>query len=70
MRNISKEDFILWDIVKQAPSQHYDLVYHYTTLVEFVNGGLTIPQGQEFKCVAELSKSWQKIISDAIEQAK
>lgn len=71
MRNISKEDFILWDTINNKPLEHLDIVYHHTTIVEIINdGGFKLSKGQELKCVAELSKGWQKIISEAIEQTK
>ncbi len=71
MKNISKEDFILWDTVNNEPLENHDTVYHYTTIVEIINtDGFKLSKGQELRCVAELSKGWQKIISGAIEQTK
>jgi len=71
MKNISKEDFILWDTVNDEPLEHHDTVYHYTTIVEIINSdSFKLSEGQELRCVAELSKGWQKIISKAIEQTK
>ena len=71
MKNISKEDFILWDTVNNKPLENHDIVYHYTTLVEIINAiGIRLSEGQEFRCVAELSIDWQTIISEAIEQTK
>lgn len=71
MRNISKEDFILWDTINNRPAEDYDTVYHYTTIIEFINdNGFILSDGQELRCVAELSLGWQEIISDAIEQTK
>ena len=71
MKNISKEDFILWDTVNDEPLENHDTVYHYTTLVEdYFNDGFKLSEGQELRCVAELSIGWQKIISKAIEETK
>jgi hypothetical protein len=71
MKNISKEDFILWDTIKNEPLEKYDIVYHYTTVVEIVNTiGFDLSVNQELKCVAELSLYWKKIISEAIEETK
>ena len=71
MKNISKEDFILWDTVNDKPLERHDIVYHYTTLVEIINtDGFKLLEGQEIRCVAELSIGWQKTISEAIEQNK
>jgi hypothetical protein len=71
MKNISKEDFILWDTINDEPLEHHDTVYHYTTVVEIINtDGFKLSEGQELRCVASLSKGWQTIISEAIEQTK
>ena len=71
MKNISKEDFILWDTINDDPLERHDIVYHYTTIVEIINSdSFNLSEGQELRCVAELSKGWQKIISEAIEQTK
>lgn len=71
MKNISKEDFILWDTINDEPSEHHDIVYHYTTVVEVINtGGFNLLEGEELRCVAELPLGWQKIISQAIEETK
>lgn len=71
MKNISKEDFILWDTINDKPlEKHYDIVYHYTTLVELFNDGFKLLEGEEVRCLTELSKDWQTIISEAIEQTK
>jgi hypothetical protein len=69
MKNISKEDFILWDTVNDKPLEHQDTVYHYTTVVEIINtDGFKLSEGQSLIRVSELSIDWQKIISKAIEQ--
>ncbi len=69
--NISKEDFILWDTINDKPLEDFDTVYHYTAVVEIINdSGFKLSEGQELRCVAELSLAWQKVISDAIEQTK
>jgi hypothetical protein len=69
MKNISKEDFILWDTVNDKPLEHHDTVYHYTTVVEIINtDGFKLSEGQSLIRVSELSIDWQKIISKAIEQ--
>jgi len=71
MKNISKEDFILWDTVNNKPLENHDTVYHYTTVVEIINtDGFKLSEGQELRCVAELSIGWQTTISEAIGQTK
>ena len=71
MKNISKEDFILWDTINDKPLEDHDTVYHFTTVVEMINtDGINLLEGQEFRCVAELSMNWQKKISAAIELVK
>jgi hypothetical protein len=67
MRNISKEDFILWDTVNNQPLESHDTVYHYTTVVEIINtDGFKLLEGQSLIRVSELSLDWQRIISEAI----
>lgn len=71
MKNISNQDYILWDTQRDMPLEDYDTVYHYTTVVDMVNNGFIVEYDKfEFICVAELSMSWQKVISDAIEEIK
>jgi hypothetical protein len=67
MKNISKEDFILWDNINNQPLENHDTVYHYTTVVEIINtDGFKLLEGQSLIRVSELSLDWQKIISEAI----
>ena len=70
MRNISIEDYVLWDTIKDTLFENPDIVYHYTSVVEMVNNGYVHREGLELRCVAELSLEWQIIISEAIELTK
>ena len=71
MKNISREDFILWDTINSKPIEDYDTIYHYTSLVDIINtDGFKLSEGQELICVEELSLGWKKIISEAIEENK
>jgi hypothetical protein len=70
MKNISKEDYIIWDTINDEPKEPCDVVYHHSTLVELINDGFKLNEGEEFRCVAELSVAWQKVISYAIEEVK
>jgi hypothetical protein len=70
MRNISKQDFIIWDFENNAPAEPLDVVYHYTTLVDIVNDGLNLNKTHKWVCVAEIPIRWQEKISEAIEKTK
>jgi hypothetical protein len=70
MKNISKEDYIIWDSVSQSPLEDLEVVYHYTTLIDIVNDGFKLREGHSWMCVASLPIVWQKKISKAIESAK
>jgi hypothetical protein len=70
MKNISKEDYIIWDSVSQSPLEDLEVVYHYTTLIDIVNDGFKLREGHSWMCVAFLPIVWQKKISKAIESAK
>ena len=71
INNISKEDYVIWDIEKNEPIEGLDNVYHFTTIIEMLNNyELSIQDGEEFKCVAELPLSWKIKINRAIEQTK
>lgn len=70
MKNISKEDYIIWDSVSQSPLEDLEVVYHYTTLIDIVNDGFKLREGHSWMCVASLPMSLQKQISEAIEKTK
>ena len=70
MKNISKEDFIIWDSIKNIPVENLDLVYHYTTLIEIVNDGFKLREDHIWLSVVSLPIKIQKEISNAIEKTK
>lgn len=71
MKNISREDYIIWDKIKNEPVDKLDVVYHFTTIIELINEfELSLQDGEELRCVAELPIKWQELIDDAIEKAK
>jgi len=70
MRNISKEDFVIWNTEKDQPTWGYDTVYHYTTIMEMVNGMFRLEPYEALICVASLSISEQIKFSEAIEKTK
>jgi len=70
MRNISKEDYIIWDFENNIPAEPLDVVYHYTTLIDIVNDGLKLYHGHRWEPVAGLPIEWQEKISEAIEKTK
>lgn len=71
MKNISREDYIIWNIHNDEPVEGLSVVYHYSTLVELFNEGMVLELNkEELRCVAELPLKWQKEISEAIEKTK
>jgi hypothetical protein len=71
MKNISREDYVIWNIEDDIPVEDLDIVYHYTSIIELINdGGLKLQKNEELISVAELSLTWQGLISDAIEKTK
>jgi hypothetical protein len=71
MKNISKEDYIIWDVIKNEPIEGWDIVYHYTTIMEIINtDGFKLTQTQQLVRVAELSLRNQRKLSLAIELTK
>lgn len=70
MKNISKEDYIIWDFENNIPSEPLDVVYHYTTLIDIVNDGFKLYHGHRWEPVTGLPIVWQKKISEAIEESK
>ena len=67
---ISREDYIIWDKVMNKPLEHFDIIYHHTSIVELYNDGFKLGVNEEFRCVAELPLKWQKKINQAIEDCK
>ena len=71
INNISKEDYIIWDTIKGEPIDDLDVVYHHSTIIEMLNNfELSLQEGEEFKCVAELPLKWQYKINIAIQKTK
>ena len=69
--NISREDFVIWNYKTKELVEDADIVYHYTTIIEMINGfDLSLQDDEEIKCVAELPLKWQKEINEAIENTK
>jgi hypothetical protein len=60
LKNISKEDFVIWNTKDKAPIEAYDTVYHYTSVIELLNDGFKLNEEEIFMCVAELPISEQK----------
>jgi hypothetical protein len=70
MKNISKEDFIIWDSINQWTVESLDIVYHFTTVIDLINDGFKLRQGHIWICVASLPLQIQEKISQAIEKTK
>jgi hypothetical protein len=70
MKNISKFDYILWDTKNDKPIEDLDIVHHYTSVIELINDGFKLQDGEQFICVAELPYKWQYEINNEIEKYK
>ena len=70
MKNISREDYVLWNYKTKKLIEDVDTVYHFTTVVELLNDGFQVHKDEEFIAVHALPISLQKIISEAIENTK
>jgi hypothetical protein len=71
MKNISREDFVIWNYKDRKLIEDSDTVYHYTTIIEMINTfQLSLQDNQELICVAELPLRLQEEISNAIELTK
>ena len=68
--NLSKEDYVIWDNKTNSPKEALDIVYHHTTLVELINDGFKLNDGEEFVCVKALPLRWQILIDAEIEKCK
>lgn len=70
MKNISKEDYIIWNTKENRPVEELCYVYHYTTVIDIENDRFSLRENDIWRCVAELPVHWQKKISEAIEKTK
>jgi hypothetical protein len=55
MQNISKEDYVIVDKTTNKTIETYDIVYHYTSIIELFNNGFKLDPNEEIVSVAELS---------------
>ena len=67
MKNISKEDYIIWSDEKNAPLESLDIVYHYSSVVDLINSDFKLGENEMFVRVTELPLEWQYKIDKAIE---
>ena len=63
MRNLSKHYYVL--VNNNVVEDHN--IYHFTTLIDLVNDGFKLNQGEEFVCTAELGTSLAKKVCNLIE---
>ena len=66
--NLSKEDYVIWDNKSNSPKEALDTVYHHTTLVELINDGFKLNEGEEFVCVKALPFRWQILYNATLEK--
>jgi len=71
MKNISNEDFVIWNYKTKKLIEESDIVYHYTTIIELINNsGIHLQDNEEIICVVALPLILQQEISNAIELTK
>jgi hypothetical protein len=68
--NISREDYVLWDTKNNCPKEDLDIVYHYTSLIEFLNDGMQLEEGEQFWCITSIPLRWQILYNAEIERNK
>ena len=68
--NILKEDFVIWDTKNDCPKEDLDIVYHYTSVVEFMNDGMQLEEDEEFVCIKSIPLRWQVLYDAEIERNK
>jgi len=68
--NISREDYVLWDTKNNCPLEDLDIVYHYTSLIEFLNDGMKIKEGEQFWCITSIPLRWRILYNAEIERNK
>lgn len=71
LKNISKEDYVIWNTLHKAPIEAYDTVYHYTSIIEMINtSSFKLADNEEITCIAELPMKEQYKYSYEIEKNK
>lgn len=72
MKNISKEDYVIWNVKEDRPVETYDIVYHYTTIIEMINSDkqFKLSDDEEIVSVASLKLSEQRKYSETLEEYK
>ena len=70
MKNISNQDYVIWNRKYDHVIDSLDTVYHYTTIIEMVNNGFKLMPNEEIVPVASLPISWRYKINEAIEKTK
>ena len=63
MKNLSRYDYVLVNDNVLVD----DNIYHYTSVVELINDGFKLRQGEEFVCTAELKTTLAKKVCNIIE---
>ena len=68
--NLSKEDYVIWDSKTNSPKEALDTVYHYTSIMELINDGFKLNDGEEFVCVKALPIKWQMLYNAELQKYK
>lgn len=67
--NILEEDYVLWDKKNNRPVEEWDIIYHYTALIELFNNGMHIEDNEEFVCIKSIPLRWQILYNAEIERS-
>jgi hypothetical protein len=68
--NIRVEDFVLWDTKNNCPKEELDIVYHFTSVIDFLNDGMKIEEGEQFWCIKSIPLRWQVLYDAELERCK
>jgi len=61
MDNLYNSDYVIVDKKTQKPIESFNVVYHYSTIVELVNSGeCPLHEGEEFLSMTQLSEELQQ----------
>ena len=62
-------DYVIVDSQTKKPLEGYDIIYHYTSVIEVLNEKL-INDGYEFMCMTELPKEEKEQFKQAIKETE
>lgn len=70
MRNITDQDYVIVNTVKNKSVDPYDVVYHHSTIMDMLNNNqLQLHENEKIVCVKDLPQSEQIAFSRALEDS-